>query len=286
MAEAVDYLDPILARKRREVLRRSLHRHSSAALTPDDESAPALHGKASSESRGDLAIARLRRNGARVPRVIAEVKFRSPSAGVIRARAPGAAAAIAAAYERGGAAAISVLCDRPGFGGTPLDLRRAAGAVRAPLLFKEFVLDPLQVELARALGASMVLLIVRALDAAALSALVDEVVRQGMAPVVEAADADELEVALATRATIVGVNARDLRSFRVDPESARQVLARVPRDRVAVHMSGIASGADLAQLGDSRADAVLVGGGLMRAPDPGARLQEWLASAQAERGLR
>jgi indole-3-glycerol phosphate synthase len=237
-------------------------------------------------SRGAAAIASLRRQGTHVPHVIAEIKMRSPSAGLIRARTPGAVAQIAAGYERAGAAAISVLCDGPGFGGSPLDLRRASGVVRAPLLFKEFVLDPVQVELARALGASMVLLIVRALDADALSALVDEVLRQGMAPVVEAADDDELEIALATRAQIVGMNARDLRTGRVDAERARQVLARVPQDRVAVHMSGVVAANDLALLGDSRADAVLVGEALMRAAEPGARLHEWLASAaQARRGL-
>jgi indole-3-glycerol phosphate synthase len=271
MAGTVDYLGPILTRKRREVLRRRAH---------------VRHADVWNRRNGALgldAVARLRRDGARVPRVIAEIKLRSPSAGLIRARVPGAVASIAAGYERGGAAAISVLCDGPGFGGSPLDLRRAAAAVRTPLLFKEFVVDPVQVELARELGASLVLLIVRSLTPSALSALVDEVMRQGMAPVVEAADEDEIDIALATRAVIVGVNARDLRTFRVDPERARKVLARVPDDRVAVHMSGIKSGDDLAALGDSRADAVLVGEALMRASDPGAQLQAWLA--QAKRGL-
>ena len=239
-----------------------------------------MSGSSATALSGLDAIACLRREGANVPRVIAEIKLRSPSAGLIRPREPGVVAAIASGYARGGAAAISVLCDGPGFGGSPLDLRRAADVVRSPLLFKEFVLDPVQVELARELGASMVLLIVRALPPEELSALVDEVVRQGMAPVVEAADEGELDVALATRAVIVGVNARDLRTFRVDPERARTVLARVPDDRVAVHMSGITSGDDLAALGDSRADAVLVGEALMRAPDPGAQLQAWLAQRQ------
>lgn len=271
MASTADYLGPILARKQREVLRRRAHQR------------PADVWNQGNGARGLDAAARLRRDGANVPRVIAEIKLRSPSAGLIREREPGGVAYIASSYERGGAAAISVLCDGPGFGGSPLDLRRAAAVVRTPLLFKEFVLDPVQVELARELGASMVLLIVRALPPSLLSGLVEEVVRQGMAPVVEAADEDELEIALATRAVIVGVNARDLRTFRVAPERARAVLARVPADRVAVHMSGIRTGEDLAALGDSRADAVLVGEALMRAPDPGAHLQTWLA--QAKRGL-
>ena len=266
MADTVDFLGPILERKRREVLRRRMHgvRAGGAAL----------------EERGAAAVARLRRAGAALPRVIAELKLASPSAGVIRSRTPGVIAAIAAGYERGGAAAISVQCDAPGFGGSPLDVRRAAAVTRVPLLFKEFVLDPLQVELARALGASMVLLLVRALDAQALAALVEEVLRQGMAPVVEAADEDELEMALMTRATIVGVNARDLRSFTVDPARARRAVGRIPPERVAVHMSGVASASDLADLSGSRADAVLVGEGLMRASDPGERLREWLARAR------
>jgi indole-3-glycerol phosphate synthase len=186
--------------------------------------------------------------------------------------------AVAREYVQGGAAAVSVLCDGPGFGGSPLDLRRAAGAISAPLLFKEFVLDPIQVSLARSVGAHMVLLLVRALDPRALADLVDDVIRQRMAPLVEAADEDELEIALATRATLVGVNARDLRTFRVDPERARRAIARIPSGRVAVHMSGVVSSDDLRAVAASRADAVLIGEALMRAPAPGALLREWLAA--------
>src|SRR6202008_228776 len=107
------------------------------------------------------------------PRVIAEIKMRSPSAGEIRARRPGLVQSIAREYAAGGASAVRVLCDRAGFGGTPLDLCRARSAVEVPLLFKEFVLDPLQLELARAVGADMALLIVRALPPTALHELVD-----------------------------------------------------------------------------------------------------------------
>jgi indole-3-glycerol phosphate synthase len=210
--------------------------------------------------------------------VIAEIKLRSPSAGLIRPRHPGLVAAIAREYEAGGASAISVLCDGPGFGGSPLDLRRAASAVSVPLLFKEFVLDPIQVELARRAGAHMVLLLVRALEPALLHDLVDEVLRYGMAPVVEAADEAELETALATRATLIGVNARDLRTFRVDPERARRAIGRIPEGRVAVHMSGITSADDLRAVADSRADAALIGEGLMRAEAPAETLRAWLAA--------
>jgi indole-3-glycerol phosphate synthase len=269
MASAVDYLGPILERKRRENARRLTHRglrpSARLAATPDDD-------------RERQAVARLRRAPGSSLRVIAEIKLRSPSAGVIRAYEAGVVTQIAREYAQAGAAAVSVLCDGPGFGGSPLDLRRAAGAVGVPLLFKEFVLHPIQIALARELGAHMVLLIVRALERSSLGALVDEVLRQGMAPVVEAADERELELALETRATIIGVNARDLRSFQVDPDKARRALELVPDGRIAVHMSGITSADELVRASGSRADAVLVGEALMRAPSPGVRLREWFAA--------
>ena len=185
--------------------------------------------------------------------------------------------AIARGYEAAGAAAISVLADGPGFGGSVLDVRRAARAVSRPILFKEFVLDPLQVDVARAAGASLVLLLVRALDDRALRTMVRAVRDGGMEPVVEAADASELARALATDATVVGVNARDLRRFTVDPAGAAAALQEVPNDRVAVYMSGVGDREQLASVARGRADAVLIGTELMRASDPGARLQDLLA---------
>jgi indole-3-glycerol phosphate synthase len=122
--------------------------------------------------------------------VIAEIKHQSPSAGTIRARVAGGVAALATAYELAGASAVSVLCDRVGFGGTPLDVRRAAAATSLPVLFKEFVLEEQQVELAHVCGASMVLLLVRAMSASRLNELVAAVHALDMAPVVEAADAN------------------------------------------------------------------------------------------------
>lgn len=265
MSVTIDYLTPILQRKQRENARRARH---SALLQ--------RLGQWPIEDRATAALASLRRGGAASPRVIAEIKHRSPSAGEIRPRAPGSVAYLAGQYQQGGAAAVSVLCDREGFGGSALDLPRARTACSLPLLFKEFVLEAQQVTLARIVGADMVLLLVRALPAAALHELVAEVERQGMAPVVEAADAAELDVALGTEACIVGVNARDLRTFGVDTHHARSLVERIPADRVAVHMSGVRSASDLARVAASRADAVLIGEGLMRAPEPGALLREWL----------
>jgi len=135
----------------------------------------------------------------------------------------------------------------------------------------------LQVQLARACGAHLVLLIVRAVSKAELESLVSVTRELGMEPVVEAADQAELDVALATSARIVGVNARDLRTFRVDPEAARAAVQSIPPGRVAVHMSGVKTRQDLDAIAGSRADAVLVGETLIRSADPGARLRELLA---------
>ncbi len=124
------------------------------------------------------------------------------------------------------------------------------------------------------MGASFVLLLVRALERDRLQTLVDEALALGLEPIVEAKDAGELETALATGAPVVGVNARDLGTFQVDPSRARQALALVPVDRVAVQMSGIRTRADYLDAAGGRADAVLIGEGLMRGPDPGRRLAE------------
>lgn len=263
-----DILAQILDRKRGEVARRTSHRRAFEALA---SRVPLVPG------RGARATEALRRGAdAALPRVIAEVKFRSPSAGTIRERAAGLGARIARGYVEGGASAVSVLADGAGFGGSVLEVRRVATAIEAPVLFKEFVLDPIQVELARVVGASMVLLLVRALDPRALRTMIAEVRARGMEPVVEAADEAELRIALETDARIVGVNARDLRTFRVDADAAARAMALIPHDRVAVFMSGIRTREDVGLVARTRADAILVGEGLMRAPNPGARLAQLL----------
>jgi indole-3-glycerol phosphate synthase len=268
------YLDEILARKRVEVGRRLVHRGVLDRLAAELPLDPA---------RGARALTALRRTQPHhAPRIIAEIKFRSPSVGAIRPPAPGAAASLARSYQRGGAAALSVLADGPGFGGSPLTVRRVTQACETPVLFKEFVLDPVQVELARVCGASMVLLLVRALPLGPLQALCDQVRRAGMEPVVEAADEAELEVALRTDATLVGVNARDLRTFEVDMERAARCLAQVDAARIAIFMSGIRTPADFARLGGTRADAALIGEGLMRCEDPAEGVRAMLAAATLE----
>lgn len=266
---SVDLLADILTRKRREIARRHTHlqicRLDAAARSEQSRSA-----------RADSAYQALyRARGARI-KAIAEIKLASPSAGLIRERVSGLVGEIAQAYAQAGASAVSVLCDYPGFKGTPLDLRRVARVVTVPLLFKEFVLDAVQIDLARRSGAHMVLLLVRALSRSELHRLVRETIAQGLAPLVEAADAQELQLALETDARIIGVNSRDLRSFRIDREAAARLVGQIPPGRIAVYMSGISSREDLAGIAATRADAALIGESLMRAPQPGLRLEEYL----------
>lgn len=262
-----DYLSAILARKRRENARRRRH---VAAMQPVERLPQPERSK-----RGTQA---LRRAPGEPPSVIAEVKFRSPSAGEIRPWSPGEGLRVAQGYERGGASAISVLADGPGFGGSPLLVRRVAQAVDIPVLFKGFVLDPVQVDLAYDVGASLVLLLVRALEDPELHLLIQRIRSLGMEPVVEAANSEEIDRAVAAGSTIVGVNARDLSTFRVDMDAARRCVARIPTDCVAVFMSGVRSVGDLHDVAQGRADAVLIGEGLMRSEDPGARLSDLLSS--------
>lgn len=260
-----DYLSEILARKRRENSRRRRH---VAAMRPVE--------RLPDRERSERGIRALRRASGELPSVIAEVKFRSPSAGEIRSWSPGEGIRVARAYERGGASVVSVLADGPGFGGSPLLVRRVAQTVGIPVLYKGFVLDPIQVELAYDVGASLVLLLVRALEDSDLRALVRQVRLLGMEPIVEAADSDEVDRAAAAGAVIVGVNARDLSTFQVDVDAARACVERIPPECVAVFMSGVRSVDDFREVAQGRADAVLIGEGLMRSEDPGARLSELL----------
>jgi len=262
-----DYLSAILARKRRENARRRRH---VAAMQPVE--------RLPQPERSERGAQALRRAPGEPPSVIAEVKFRSPSAGEIRPWSPGEGLRVAEGYERGGASAISVLADGPGFGGSPLLVRRVAQAVEVPVLFKGFVLDPVQVDLAYDVGAALVLLLVRALEDPDLRLLIQRIRSLGMEPVVEAANSEEIDRAVAAGSTIVGVNARDLSTFRVDMDAARACVARIPTDCVAVFMSGVRSVGDLRDVAQGRADAVLVGEGLMRSADPGARLSDLLSS--------
>jgi tryptophan synthase beta chain len=208
--------------------------------------------------------------------VIAEIKRSSPSTGGFAAVGEGSRAVrdLAHAYATAGATALSVLTEPTRFGGSDDDLAAAAGA-GVPMLRKDFTVDPYQVWQARALGAGAVLLIVRALDDAALRGLIDAAAEAGLDALVEVHTDDDLERALAAGATLVGVNARDLDSLRVDRDGALRLLSRA-RDSGAtlVAESGLSEAAHVADAARAGAHAVLVGTALLKAADPADRLSE------------
>jgi indole-3-glycerol phosphate synthase len=202
---------------------------------------------------------------------IAEVKRRSPSAGDLRPDAD--PAALAAAFERAGAAAVSILVDER-FGGSPADLAAARSASRLPLLAKGFFSQREELEALRDLGADAVLLLLRDLDDGETRALLGAADELGLDALVEAHDADELGRAVALGADPIGINARDLATFTIDRRAQLELVDAAPRDRVVVAESAINARAHGAEAEVAGADAVLVGSALMRAPDPAAELAE------------
>ncbi len=204
--------------------------------------------------------------------VIAEHKRRSPSAGTIREGAT--VAEVVLAYERGGAAAISILTEGRHFGGSLDDLREARAACPLPILRKDFIVDRYQVYESAAAGADAILLIVAALDAKALTALYAEARTLDLDVLVEVHDEDELECALEQiDADVIGINNRNLADFSVDIERTFELLADIPAGKTVVSESGFHSREQLDALERVGVDGVLVGESLMRAPDPQAALR-------------
>ncbi len=257
------FLAEILARKRDEVA-------ASRATVPARE----LAARAKDAPAPRRFEAALSTRGGPV-RVVAEVKRASPSAGAIRAGLD--APAQARAYASAGAAAISVLTDGPGFGGSLADLAAVRAAVDVPLLRKDFVLDRYQLLEARAHGADAALLIVAALDPATLARLVEACGELGLAALVEVHDAAEVDVALAAGARIVGVNNRNLRTFAVDLAVSEALLPALPADVRGVAESGVRTPDDARRLRRAGASNLLVGEALVRAKDPGALLREMMS---------
>jgi indole-3-glycerol phosphate synthase len=210
--------------------------------------------------------------------LIAEVKRASPSKGPLRPDLD--PAALAREYEESGAAAISVLTDRRFFQGGLDDLRAVRQAVNLPVLRKDFVIDPYQVYEARAAGADLILLIVAVLGDDDLAALYALTCSLGMSALVEVHDEEELARALAADPRIVGVNNRDLRTWRVDLGTTARLRARIPDDIMVVAESGVHTPADVAWLAKIGADAMLVGEALVRAEDVGAKVR-WLLEGGA-----
>ncbi len=243
-------LDPILDATRRRV---------------ETLDAVALEAAARSQPPARDFLAALRRPGLQV---IAEIKRRSPSAGVIAAELDPAARAHA--YAAGGAAAISVLTEPNFFGGSVADLQTVRASVDIPVLRKDFTLSPAQIWEARAAGADAVLLIVAALSPAALDELLATAREAGLAALVEVHTPEEAAVAAKAGAELVGVNNRDLTTFRTDLRVAEDVARHLPDGDVRVAESGVATPEGATRMWTAGYDAILVGEALVRATDPAA----------------
>jgi indole-3-glycerol phosphate synthase len=256
-------LDEIIAHKRSEVSRQRARR-PLAVLEAECRGLPAAR---------DFAAA-LRPRGQRRVNLIAEVKRASPSRGTLRADLDPVAQA--RAYVGAGAAAVSVLTDERYFRGSLDDLVAVRGATDAPVLRKEFIVEEYQLWESRAAGADAVLLIVAALDQETLCDLMRAAKAIGLGTLVEVHTAAELERALAAGAPVIGVNNRDLQTLETSLTPSLDLLPLVPPGPVAVSESGIATGADVERVVAAGAHAILVGEGLVRASDVGAKVRELL----------
>ncbi len=279
-----DILEEILASKRDEVAAARQARPLEAVRAAALAAPPPRDFVAALVSRMDAGQAA----------VIAEIKKASPSKGVIRADFQ--PAVIAASYEQGGAACLSVLTDREYFQGAPEYLVAARAACSLPVLRKDFMLDPYQVYEARAMGADCILLIVAAFalpgqdgsryDVARMRELEDLAHQLGMAVLVESHDGAELEAALKLDTPLMGINNRNLRSFETRLQTTLDLLPRIQaapagagpgQGRIVVTESGILDPADVARMRRHQVHAFLVGEAFMRAPDPGAELARLFA---------
>ena len=256
-----EILDKILAVKRDEVA-------AGCAARPLAQ----LRAAAEAQSAPRDFVAAIRAKiGAGNAAVIAEIKKASPSKGVIRADFR--PAEIAVAYERAGAACLSVLTDRQFFQGAPEYLQAARAACVLPVLRKDFLVDAWQVYEAREMGADAILLIAAALDLAQMREM--EVIADGlgMGVLVEVHNAAELEVALQLKTPLIGINNRNLRTFDVSLDTTLGLLDNIPADRIVVTESGIVKPADVALMRSSAVNAFLVGEAFMRVADPGEGLR-------------
>jgi indole-3-glycerol phosphate synthase len=260
---SADILERIVAVKRDEIAAAKQQR-SEASL---HEAALARLG----DRRGFEAALRAKVAQGRAA-VIAEVKKASPSKGVLReAFEP---APIAASYERGGAACLSVLTDERFFQGSTANLEAARAACGLPVLRKDFIVDGYQVAQAGAMGADCVLLIAACLDDARMADLEAQAQALGLDVLVEVHDAAELDRALALRSRLVGVNNRNLRTFEVSLQTTLDLLPQMPADRLLVAESGILARDDVRRLRAAGVHAFLVGEAFMRAPEPGQALAD------------
>jgi indole-3-glycerol phosphate synthase len=248
MSGPVGALDLIAERKRGEV---EQLRCAEAALWAKAESMP---------------VARAPMDTLRGGAVIAEMKRRSQSGGVLRSDLD--PVVLARGYAAAGAAALSVLTDGPDFGGSLDDLAAVRAVVDIPLLRKDFTVDPVQIAEARVAGADWVLLIVAILDVDSLDQCLAGAARCGAHAIVEVHDAEEARVAVAAGASCIGINNRDLRTLRTDLTTFSTVRSAVPESVLCIAESGVRSTDDVARLVREGADAVLMGEVLLRAASP------------------
>lgn len=260
-----DILEKILATKREEI---------AAGLGRVPLGEMRARAEAAAPTRDFVGALRTKLAASR-PAVIAEIKKASPSKGVIRADFR--PAEIAASYEKGGAACLSVLTDAQYFQGCAEYLQAARAACALPVLRKDFIVDPYQVYEARAMGADSILLIVAALELRAMQALEALAHELGMAVLVESHDAEELDAALTLKTPLQGINNRNLRTFDVSLDATLALLPKVGPERIVITESGILAPADVAKMRGHDVHAFLVGEAFMRADDPGAELARLFA---------
>lgn len=247
-------LDEILAEKAKEVAKLKL------------ETFKATHTKQVPTFREQI------KNSTRM-NIISEIKRSSPSKGPIQMEVDPVAQA--KSYELNGAAAISVLTDTPFFNGTMDDLSAVREAVDLPILCKDFIIDPVQIDQAKAAGANIILLIVAALDYGQLTSLYDYAIEQDLEVLVEVHNEDEMERALNLDAKIIGINNRDLKTFTVDLDTTKELASMImDPETILISESGIRTKADVIQVESSGANVILVGETLMRSDDLDATFEE------------
>ena len=256
-------LDDIVAHKRREIDAAKTARPESMVRAAAEAAPPPRKFFDALAAPGPIKL-------------IAEVKKASPSAGVIRADFD--PVEIAQIYERHGAACLSVLTDEKFFQGSLEYLRNIRATVGLPVLRKDFILDKYQLYEARAAGADAVLLIAECLDDCHLRSLHNEAVELGMAPLVELYEPENLPRVLEAGATLIGINNRDLRTFKTDLDHTLRLREKVPDNFVLVSESGIRTRADVERLEAAGVDAILVGETLMASPDIGGAVDALLGN--------
>lgn len=262
MSETPDILQKILRHKAEEITERVRQLPLRVLRQQIEEASPV---------RGFVeAITRKIKRGQ--PAIIAEIKKASPSKGLLRQDFH--PAAIARSYEEGGAACLSVLTDHTFFQGSEIHLREARSACQLPVLRKDFIIEPYQIYEARALGADCILLIVAALKDDLLQELAQLAGSLDMDILVEVHNTEELERALKLNTLLIGINNRDLRSFRTTLETTLGLLSRIPDHHIVVTESGIHTSTDVRTMRQAGVNAFLIGEAFMRAERPGAKLAE------------